>query len=149
MGTLFERAICGLLLDHEKSQIAITTFFTECLFMARHDEQHRLLVDQLLFGSQCDFGRQIVTKILHGLCREVRRERAATLADLLNVMFKYNRQRIEELTRQLIDDEVIISTKSKDPTKSEFVDEYFDPRNDSRFRHKHAMEWFEANSRWK
>lgn len=144
--TLFERAICGLLLDHQKSQEAITAFFAECIAMASHDEQHRELVDELLFGQQ-GYAQRIVLKILKGLCCAVRRERAATLADLLNVIFKYNRQRIEQMTRGLVAGS--IDTESRDPTKFEFVDEYFDHRNDSRFRHKHAMEWFEANSRWK
>ena len=143
---LFERAICGLLLDHQKSQESITAFFSECIAMASHDEQHQELVQELLFGSQC-YAQRIVHKILQGLCCEVRRERAATLADLLNVVFKYDRQRIEQMTRRLVAES--IQTESRDPTKFEFVDEYFAQRYDSRFRHKHAMEWFEANSRRK
>jgi len=144
--SLFERATCGLLLDHQKSQEAVIAFMTESVLMAEHGEVHRELVDGLLFGPQ-GFGRRIVTKILEGLCCAVRRERASALAELLNELVKYDGRRIEDMTKQIVTER--IQTESRDPTKFEFVEEYFDRRNDSRFRHKYAMEWFDANSRWK
>merc|ERR1739842_6960 len=91
--------------------------------------------------------QQIVAKILQGLCNEVSRERAVLLAELLNVLYKYDGQRVEALTKQLVAERV--KTESRDPTKYEFVEQFFDRRNDSRFRIKYAMEWFDANARWK
>lgn len=144
--TLWDRAICGLLLDHQKAMEAVVAFFTECIAMAGHGEEHRRLVEALLFGPQ-GTAQRIVAKILQGLCHEVSRERAALLAELLNVMYKYDRVRVEAMTKQLVAERV--QTESSDPTKYEFVEQFFDHRNDSRFRHKHAMEWFDANARWK
>jgi len=144
--TLWERAICGLLLDHDKALDAITAFFTECIAMASYDETHRELVDQLLFGGPQFYGRRIIHQILRGFCGKVRRERAVTLGNLLDAMLKYNAQQTEQLTRQLVAEE--ISLKSQDPTKEEFVDEYFDSRNDSRFRMRYILEWFDANDRY-
>merc|ERR1719242_2922766 len=93
LAILFERSICGLLLDHQKSQEGITKFIEETLWMGQErSEQHQAIVDELMFGQQ-GLAQRIVLKILRGFCGEVRRDRAGSLADLLNAIYKYDRDR--------------------------------------------------------
>ena len=144
--SVFERAMFGLLMDQTKPHEAVTSFYCQCIDFGTYNDQkgkqYEECIDQLLD----QYGNTIVLKILQGICGRVRYERADCLAELLNTIYKYDKEKIGQMLQVQIQN--IHSVQPQDPSNEKFVQVFIDRKSDSKTRINIAMDWFVACERY-
>jgi len=88
-----------------------------------------------------------VARVLEALSgAHLRYEMAQGVAHALNELFKFDRKRTMQLLQRGIAD---VTIESVDPTKQEFVQQFGNERNDTKYRVRAAMDWYSACERFR